>query len=132
MFEDSLIESSGRLKTKRGWTTSFATVLLLLVIFTLCLIPLIYTEVLPKQIIATFLVAPPPPPPPPPPMAVIKVTKIETELENGALRTPTKIPEKIKIGKEEEAPPPAPAGFVPAAVTAALPDTGLRALFADL
>src|SRR5260370_15258399 len=132
MFEDSLIESSGRLRTKRGWTTSFATVLLLLVIFTLCLIPMIYTEVLPKQIIATFLVAPPPPPPPPPPMAVIKVTKIETELENGALRTPTKIPEKIKIVKEEEAPPAAAAGFVPGGVTGGVPGGGMGGVIGSL
>jgi len=51
------------------------------------------------------LVAPPPPPPPPPPAAMVKVTKIETEMDNGALRTPTKIPEKVKMIKEEEAPP---------------------------
>ena len=36
---------------------------------------------------------------------MVKVTKIETEMENGALRTPTKIPEKVKMVKEEEAPP---------------------------
>ncbi|HEV2112966.1 MAG TPA: TonB family protein [Terriglobales bacterium] len=69
------------------------------------LIPLIFTEALPTQQLVTFLVAPPPPPPPPPPAAVVKITKIETELDNGQLRTPTKIPEKVKIIKEEEAPP---------------------------
>jgi len=56
----------------------------------------------------TFLVAPPPPPPPPPPpAAVVKVVKqIQTDIVNGQLRTPTKIPEKVQMIKEDEAPPP--------------------------
>ena len=61
----------------------------------------------------TFLVAPPPPPPPPPPPAAqqIKVVKqIQTDLVNGQLRTPTKIPEKVQMIKEEEA---AAAGYRP-------------------
>jgi protein TonB len=57
----------------------------------------------------TFLVAPPPPPPPPPPPAAvpIKVVKqIQSDIVNGQLRTPTKIPEKVQMIKEEDAPPP--------------------------
>src|SRR5437588_10832375 len=56
----------------------------------------------------TFLVAPPPPPPPPPPAAPMpKVVKVvQTDIVNGQLRTPTKIPEKVQMIKEEEAPPP--------------------------
>lgn len=102
MFEDSLVESSGKLKTKRPLTTLLSFGLQAVLIGILILIPLIYTEALPKQQLMTFLVAPPPPPPPPPPAAVVKVTKIETELDQGVLRQPTKIPEKIKIVKEEE------------------------------
>jgi len=105
MFEDSLIESAGRIHTKRGWTTVVSVGFQAVAIGVMILIPLIYTEALPSQMMTTFLVAPPPPPPPPPPAAMVKVTKIETEMENGALRTPTKIPEKVKMVKEEEAPP---------------------------
>jgi len=77
------------------------------------LIPLIYTEALPKQQLMTFLVAPPPPPPPPPPAAApVKVVRIQSELNNGQLRTPTKIPQKVQMIKEEEAPPPSMAGVV--------------------
>ena len=75
----------------------------------LVLIPLMFTEALPKTQLMTFLVAPPPPPPPPPPPAAapIKVVKqIQTDIVNGQLRTPTKIPEKVQMIKEEEAPPP--------------------------
>jgi protein TonB len=108
MFEDSLIESGGKLKTKRGATTLFSFVLQMVLLGVLILIPLLYTEALPKQQLMTFLVAPPPPPPPPPPAAApIKVVKqIQTEIINGQLRTPTKIPQKIQMIKEEEAPPP--------------------------
>jgi len=69
--------------------------------------PLIFTEALPKQQLMTFLVAPPPPPPPPPPAAApVKIVhQIQTDIVNGALRTPTKIPQKIQMIKEDEAPP---------------------------
>src|SRR5437870_11537028 len=108
MFEDSLIESGGKLKTKRGATTLFSFVLQMILLGVLILIPLLYTEALPKQQLMTFLVAPPPPPPPPPPAAApVKVVKvIQTDIVNGALRTPTKIPEKVQMIKEEEAPAP--------------------------
>jgi protein TonB len=85
-------------------TTLLSFGLQMFLIGILILIPLIYTEALPKQQLMTFLVAPPPPPPPPPPAQVVKITKIETELDSGVLRQPTKIPEKIKILKEEEQP----------------------------
>ena len=73
------------------------------------LMPLIFTEALPKQQLMTFLVAPPPPPPPPPPAAApVKIVKqIQTDIVNGELRTPTKIPQKVQMIKEDEAPPPA-------------------------
>src|SRR5580700_2216240 len=108
MFEDSLLESGGRLKTKRGRTTTFAIILEIGLIGLMVLMPLIFTEALPKQQLMTFLVAPPPPPPPPPPAAApVKIVKvIQTDIVNGALRTPTKIPQKIQMIKEDEAPPP--------------------------
>src|SRR5690349_14690376 len=108
MFEDSLIESGGRLKTKRGATTTISFILQALLVGVLVLIPLVFTEALPKQQLMTFLVAPPPPPPPPPPAAApVKIVKqIQTDIVNGQLRTPTKIPQKVQMIKEEEAPPP--------------------------
>lgn len=112
MFEDSLIESGNRLTTKRGTTTLLSFVLQMFLLGILILIPLIYTEALPKTQLMTFLVAPPPPPPPPPPAAAapVKVVKVQSEVINGQLRTPTKIPEKVQMIKEEEAPPPAIGG----------------------
>src|SRR5262252_4825785 len=109
MFEDSLIESGGKLKTKRGWTSIVSFLLQFMIIGVMVLIPLIFTEALPKSIQLGFLVAPPPPPPPPPPAAapVHVVHQIQTDIINGQLRTPTKIPQKVQMIKEDEAPPPA-------------------------
>ena len=69
----------------------------------LILIPLIYTEALPKTMMATLLVAPPPPPPPPPPpMAQIVHVKPQVHLmDAGKLVTPKVIPKDIKIIKED-------------------------------
>jgi len=108
MFEDSLIESGGKLKTKRGMTTTLSFVFQMVLVGILVLIPLLFTEALPKTQLMTFLVAPPPPPPPPPPpAAAIKIVKqVQTDIVNGQLRTPTKIPEKVQMIKEDEAPPP--------------------------
>jgi protein TonB len=115
MFEDSLMESGGKFKTKRGATTTIAVVAQIAFVGVLVLIPLIYTEALPKGQLTTFLVAPPPPPPPPPPPAaapVVKVHKVETDLNNGQLRTPTAIPKKVAMIKEDEPPPNANAGVM--------------------
>ncbi len=108
MFEDSLIESGGRLKTQRGRTSAIAFLLEIMIIIVMILIPLIFTEALPRTQLMTFLVAPPPTPPPPPPAAApVKIVKvIQTDIVNGELRTPTKIPQKVQMIKEDEAPPP--------------------------
>jgi protein TonB len=107
MFEDSLIESGGKLKTKRGRTSVVAFMIEFMIIGVMVLIPLIFTEALPKGQMMFLLVAPPPPPPPPPPAAaaVQHVKVIQTDIVNGELRTPTKIPKQIKMIQEDEAPP---------------------------
>src|SRR5690348_15152717 len=107
MFEDSLIESGGKLKTKRGRMTMFSFVLEAMIIIVMILIPLLFTEALPKAMTMTFLAAPPPPPPPPPPpAAVVKVRAVETDIVNNQLRQPSRIPKKVEMIKEEEAAPP--------------------------
>ena len=102
MFEDSLMESAGKIKTKQKATTAISFILQILLIGVLVLIPLVFTEALPKQQLMTFLVAPPPPPP----AVEIKVVKPRaTDLDNGQLRTPTAIPKKVAMIKEDEPPP---------------------------
>lgn len=112
MFQDSVLEF-GTQRKRAAFATTTSFILNVLALAVMLAIPLAFTEELPKAQLLTFLVAPPPPPPPPPaaaaqPVKVVKV--IQTDLlSNGALRTPTKIPQKIQMIKEEEAPPPLPA-----------------------
>ncbi len=112
MFADSVLDFGVQRKRKFfATTTSF--VVNCLAICVMLLVPLAFTDQLPKAQLLTFLAAPPPPPPPPPPAAAVQkvVRVIETDvLSSGQLRTPTKIPQKIQMIKEEEAPPPMPAG----------------------
>ena len=131
MFEDSLIESGNRFKAKRRLSTTILSFFgQFALIGVLILIPLIYTDALPKTQLMTFLVAPPPPPPPPPPPAAapVKVVKMVSEVVNGQLRTPTKIPQKVQMIKEEEAPPDLGSGGVPGGVPGGIPggSTGRR------
>lgn len=92
----------------------------------LLLLPLWFTDVLPKQQLVTFLEAPPPPPPPPPPApstaSAAKVVKASSNIANGRLRIPSRIPAKVQIIEEDEAPPPvATAGGVVGGVPAGIP-----------
>jgi protein TonB len=124
MFEDSLMESGGRIKTKQGATTAVSFILQIALIGVLVLLPLVFTEALPKQQLMTFLVAPPPPPPPPPPAAMpeVKIVKPrQTDLDNGQLRTPTAIPKKVAMIKEDEPPPSAGVAGVVGGVPGGVP-----------
>jgi periplasmic protein TonB len=107
MFEDSLMESGGRIKTNQKLTGAISTLIQLALVGFLVLLPLIFTEALPKGQLTTWLVAPPPPPPPPPPAApqIQHVQKV-SEIVDGSLRAPTKIPKQVKMIAEEEAPAP--------------------------
>jgi len=87
-------------------------------------VPLIYTEVRLKQQLLTYLLPPLPPPPPPPPAAqemVKRVRAVETEVVGGQLRTPTRIPEKIAMIREEQPPPAADSGGIIGGVPGGIP-----------
>ena len=106
MFEDSLLESAGRIRTNQKWTTPLSFLVQALLVGILVLIPLILTEGLPTRLLMSAIVAPPPPPPPPPPPAPVQHVPRVSEIVNGALRTPSKIPKRVEMIKEDEAPPP--------------------------
>ncbi|HUO25543.1 MAG TPA: energy transducer TonB [Candidatus Aquilonibacter sp.] len=124
MFADSLLQYEGQ-KRRRTWSTLASFLLQCLMIGVLLLLPLYFTESLPKSQLMTFLVAPPPPPPPPPPAAAAPaqvMKQIQTDLlSSGELRTPTKIPQKVEMIKEEAAPPPMPGGGVVGGVPGGIP-----------
>ena len=109
MFSDSLLDF-GKQNKRHALATTTSFILNCLAVGVMLIMPLMFTESLPKAQLLTFLVAPPPPPPPPPPAAeaIQKVVRqIQTDLLNtGQLRTPSRIPQKVQIIHEEEAPPP--------------------------
>ena len=111
IFEDILLGSSVEQRKRKTLATATSLFLQLLVIGSLLLFPLWFTEVLPMPQMLTFLVAPPPPPPPSPPPPSppsVKVVKVASNIADGRLRTPSRIPAKVEMIKEDDAPPPAP------------------------
>jgi protein TonB len=106
MFEDMVVSTSSAVKTNKPWTVMLSMIFQVTFLAVLILIPLIYTEALPKTMMATLLVAPPPPPPPPPPpVAQIVHVKPQVHLmDAGKLVAPKVIPKDIKIIKEDAEP----------------------------
>lgn len=106
MFEQSFLDQAGR--TSRPWTVAVSFVLQTILVSLLILVPLIYTDTLPRTQLMSFLVAPPPPPPPPPPpAATVKVVKvIPRQFDAGRLMAPKVIPKQIAMIKEDEMPDP--------------------------
>jgi periplasmic protein TonB len=106
MFEELLVSNPYATRTKQRWTVMVSFVFQVTFLGILLLIPLIYTEALPKAMLATLLVAPPPPPPPPPPPAQVQVVrKVQVHLmDAGKLMAPKTIPKNVTIIKEEAEP----------------------------
>ncbi|HYL96760.1 MAG TPA: TonB family protein [Terriglobales bacterium] len=113
MFEDSLIESAGVLKTKRPAATVVSLLLQSALVAALAALPLLYTEALPK-VSLTSLIAPGPPPPAPAPAAAEvehRAAPRQSDLIGQRLREPQAIPRSIARIEESEVPVPAvPAG----------------------
>ncbi len=93
MFEDSLLESGNRLRTKRGMTTAISIALQGALLGLAVLAPLLYTEALPRQQMMGILTAPAPPPPPPRTTASPAPVGPASESTDGhGLRLPSVIP----------------------------------------
>ena len=106
MFNDLVISGSNSTKTHKSWTVVVSTIIQAALLGILILIPLIYTEALPKGMLTTFIVPPPPPPPPPPPAAIQRIVKpVVHIIKNGQMMAPTVIPKKIEMIKEDPTPP---------------------------
>jgi protein TonB len=100
MFEDSTFESSNRIK-KTNWWIIFTFGLNVAILVVCILVPLLSPESLPKAAMAMILTVPPPPPPP----EVVHQVQVKPQMMNNQLTAPTKIPKKIEMVNEKEAPP---------------------------
>jgi protein TonB len=110
MFADGVLDF-GQQKKRQSFATVTSFILNCLAIGVMLIMPLAFPEGLPKAQLLTFLVAPPPPPPPPPPAAEVQrvVRQVQTDMLNtGQLRTPSRIPRRVQMIREEDAPPPMP------------------------
>lgn len=125
LFADVLLEASSLQRGRRTLATVLSILLQSLLVGGLLLVPLMFTETLPRQQLLSFLVAPPPPPPPPPPAASEAAAKnlqrVESDLMDGQLRTPSRIPQKVQMIREDEAPPALSSGGVIGGVPGGIP-----------
>ena len=114
MFEEMVVSSQSSKKTNKPWTVVVSMIVQVTLLGILILIPLIYTEALPKAMLSTMLVAPPPPPPPPPPPQPAQIVKVKPQvhlMQNNQLVAPKVIPKEVKIIKEEAEPDPGAMGM---------------------
>jgi periplasmic protein TonB len=105
MFSELIVSGRRAPGARKPWSVLVSVILQALLIGVLILVPLIFTEALPKTMLSTFIVAPTPPPPPPPPMAAVKVQQVKlAQVIKANPVTPTVIPKKIEIEKDQAAP----------------------------
>lgn len=105
MFNELIESSSQKKKTNTGWSVIISAIVQISALSVLILIPLIYTQALPKAMLSTLLVAPPPPPPPPPPPVKTVITHTGRLVQSGKLIQPRAIPKEVAVFKEAELPP---------------------------
>jgi protein TonB len=108
LFSETLLEMSSTRPPRRMADLFMSMLLHTLILLSLLLPPLYFTETIDLNRFAqTFLVAPPPPPSPPPmAQAAAKVAPTPRRLfTSGKLLAPTSIPQKVAILKEEPLPP---------------------------
>jgi protein TonB len=124
MFAHVLLETNGLQRRRRTMATAISFVLECSLLGGLLIAPLMFTETLPRLELLSFLVAPPPPPPPPPPAASAAakvVQRAESDLMDGRLRTPGRIPQKVQMIREDQAPPDLSSGGVIGGVPGGIP-----------
>lgn len=115
-LNEALLENSTSRPKRTVWNYIVSVVVQGMILLTMILLPLYFTEAIDlKQFTTTFLVAPPPPPPPPPPVtqAIVKAPKMTVKLmQSGKLVAPVSIPKQVAMLKEEEFAPDAGIGVV--------------------
>jgi protein TonB len=100
MFDQLVISSAHMEKTNKPWAVTMSFLVQMVIVGVMILIPLIYTEALPKGMLNTFLVAPAPPPPPPPPAAPVKIVRPRI-VQPQTMVAPTVIPKQVAMIKDE-------------------------------
>jgi protein TonB len=122
LFHDALLEMSSTRPRRRTADFVLAVVFHAVVLATLLLVPLYFTEQLDlTHFTQTFLVVPPPPPPPAPEMTRVRTPPRTMFMKEGRLLAPTAIPQKVLLVKEEPLPPDLGSGSVEGGVPGGVP-----------
>jgi protein TonB len=100
MFNQLVVSGVNQEGTHKPWAVTMSFLVQLVIVGVMILIPLIYTEALPKGMLNTFLVAPAPPPPPPPPAAPVKIVRPRI-VQPQTMVAPTVIPKQVAMIKDE-------------------------------
>ena len=105
MFDQTFVPPSNRTRSGASLAVSLAAQAAVIVV--LILVPLVYTEALPRTTLNALLTAPAPPPPPPPPPPVHEaVVKRQPRVFNDSIfRAPKTIPPTPAIIRDDDAPP---------------------------
>ena len=104
MFEDSLMESGNKIQRKNKFWSFVAFLLNAGALLALAIWPLLHPQALPRQMMATLMVAPSPPPAPPPAAPALKV-QAKAQMLMSELQAPSRIPTAIKQVNEAAIPP---------------------------
>ncbi len=106
MFEDSLLESGGKLARCNPWSTTVSFAAQILLGGIMVLLSLIYTEALPSHILMSVLEAPAPPQAAPAaaPASVSRSSKQAGQFEHGVLIPPHEIPTTIAVVHDDVLP----------------------------
>lgn len=127
MFEDSLVESFGRIRTRSKWYALGSFAFQAIALALLILIPCVYPAALPPHALTSLLVAPPPPPAPAPALHITPArahAMVHAPVQLVDLTAPSVIPNRIHQGDNASAPPQTNAGFGDVHGSNALPPPG--------
>lgn len=127
MFEDSLFDSGAGSRPRKTWAKLLSFAIEICVIGVLVLLPLIYTQALPKQLWTSILEAPTPPAGPAPKALKVqpRTTGADREPQDNVLREPSWIPRTTAMVLDEQASPEGPPsmdGLVPGGVPEGVPN----------
>jgi periplasmic protein TonB len=106
MFADFLPDSEWSNHSNRGWTTLISFALQAVAVGCLLLLPLFYTDALPRLAMLAPLLAPAPPPAAPPTPRPNSPAAPQSNLMGSSLISPPSIPPTVTMLRETTPPPP--------------------------
>ena len=124
MFEDSLVESSGKLAARHPFATVVSFAGQIIALSALLLLSLLYTETLPTQRWINVLQAPPPPPSAPASRSVAIASNRSGALSE-PLVVPSEIPKSIGMVRTERTAPGTPPSGIAGDILGSVPENSI-------